>query len=87
MRTIYVDSENKCHAVNDGTMTAVEEAFFDGKCDTFIEGFLYEVRENSTAIYAWKPYHELAAAQQEYERQLLTDYESALSEIETALGV
>lgn len=31
--------------------------------------------------------YELDAAQREYERQLLTEYESALTEIERALGV
>ena len=73
MRTIYIDSEHKCHTVNDGTMIAVEEPFFEGKCDAFVEGFCYEVRENSTAIYAWKPYSELDAAQREYERHLLKE--------------
>ena len=87
MKTIYIDSENKCHTVNDGTMVAVETDFFDSKCDTFVEGFCCEVNGNDTVIYPCKLYSELAAAQQEYERQLLTDYESALSEIETALGV
>ena len=87
MRTIYIDSENKCHTSNDGTMTAVETDFFDGKCDTFVEGYCYEVRENSISIYPWKPYDELDTAQREYERQLLAEYESALAEIEAALGV
>ena len=87
MRTIYVDSENKCHTSNDGTMTAVETDFFDGKCDSFVEGHCYEVRAHGTAIYPWKPYNELDATQREYEKQLLADYESALAEIEAALGV
>lgn len=39
MRTVYIDSEFKCHAANDGTMNAIETDFFDGKCDTFIEGY------------------------------------------------
>lgn len=70
MRKIYIDSENKCHAVNDGTMTTVETDFFDGKCDTYIEGFCFESRENSTAIYAWKPFDQLVAAQAQYEADL-----------------
>ena len=82
MRTIYIDSEHKCHTINDGTMIAVEvEHFFDKKCDAYIEGFCYEVRKNSTAIYAWKPYDELAAVQREYEQQKLTTYEESLLEL------
>ena len=38
MRTIYIDSEFKCHVSNDGNMSAVETNFFDGKCDAFVEG-------------------------------------------------
>jgi hypothetical protein len=45
-------------------------------------------------IAPWKPWDELDAAQREYEREQYqttvaqnTEYESALSEIETALGV
>ncbi len=87
MRTIYYDSDFKCHTVNDGTMTAVETDFFDGKCDTFVEGFCYKPDGNSHSIYAWMDYNELDSAQREYERQMLADYESALAEIEAALGV
>lgn len=81
MRTIFVDSNFKCHPLNDGTMTAVETDFFDNKCDTFVEGFCCEPRENSTAIYSWKPYSELAAAQAQYEAdqdELLADYQEEL---------
>lgn len=87
MRIIYIDSESKCHTYNNGAMTAIKTDFFDGKCDTFVEGYCYEVKGNETAIYPWKDYSELDAAQREYEAKLLADYESALSEIETALGV
>ena len=38
---IYLDNEYKCHLVNDGTMMEVETPFFDGKCQTFIEGYRY----------------------------------------------
>lgn len=79
MRTIYVDSEHKCHTTNDGTMTAVEvEGFFDGKCDTFVEGHCYEIGENGVSVYPWKPKSELDKAQRQYERQLLTEYAEAL---------
>lgn len=80
MRTIYIDSNYKCHVADDGTMTAVETDFFDGKCDTFVEGYCYDDRKGYLQIYPWKPYNELDAAQREYERELLKEYEAALSE-------
>ena len=89
MRTIYIDSEFKCHTMNDGTMIAVETDFFDGKCDAFIEGYLFVpfgeswVRSdgvvfNGEMIAPWKDYSELDAFQREYERRLLAEYEEAL---------
>lgn len=41
MKTIYLDSDFQCHLTDDGTMTAIETDFFDGKCDTYIEGYRY----------------------------------------------
>lgn len=78
MRTIYIDSDYKCHVADDGTMTAVETDFFDGKCDTFVEGFCCDTSKEYTPIYPWKPMKELDAAQREYEKQLLAEYETAL---------
>ena len=88
----------KCHKTNDGTMTAVETDLFDGKCDAFIEGYRFIpsgeswTREDGVVFHGemispWKPYSELDNAQREYEKELLADFESALSEIEAALGV
>ena len=105
MKTIYIDSEFKCHISNDGTMTAVETDFFDGKCDAYIEGYRFVpggktwVREDGMEfsgemVAPWKPWQELDEAQREYEREQYAavtaqnaEYEAALSEIETALGV
>lgn len=102
---IYIDSEFKCHASDDGTMTAVETDVFDGKCDTYVEGYRFipagqtwtradGVVFTGEMIAPWKPWAELDAAQREYEREQYqtvvaqnTEYESALIEIETALGV
>ena len=65
---IYIDSKHHCHTTNpDAVFREVETDFFDGKCTEFIEGHCYEIKENSTAIYPWKPYNELAAAQVQYE--------------------
>ncbi len=96
--TIYIDNDYKCHVADDGTMTAVDTDAFDGKCDAYIEGYRFVpsgetwTREDGVLfvgemIAPWRPWAELDAAQREYEREQLAQYESALSEIETALGV
>lgn len=98
MRTIYLDADYKCHTSNDGTMVSVEVDFFDGMCNEYIEGHRYVpineswTREDGTVFHGemlapWKDLSELDNAQREYERRLLADYESALAEIEAALGV
>lgn len=105
MKTIYLDSDFKCHiSVADGR-TQVETDAFDGKCDAYIEGYRFipagqtwtradGVVFTGEMIAPWKPWAELDAVQREYEREHYqttvaqnTEYESALSEIETALGV
>lgn len=67
MRTIFVDSNFKCHPFNDGAMTAVETDFFDNKCGTFIEGYCCKIREGSTQMYQWRDHGELSAVQAQYE--------------------
>lgn len=79
MRKIYVDSEYKCHPVDDGTMTEVETDFFNGKCDAFVEGFCHDTSKGYTAIYPWKPKAELDAAQAQYERDV-ADLQAAYQE-------
>ena len=81
MRTIYIDSEFKCHVSDDGTMMAIETSAFDGKCDAFVEGFCYDESKGYTKIYPWKPYSELDAAQREYERMKFAEYEEALKTV------
>lgn len=98
MKTVFIDSEFKCHAADDGTRTSVETDFFDGKCDAIIEGYCFVpagaswTREDGAVFqgelaFPWKPWEELDAAQMEYERELVSQYEKALAEIEAALGV
>ena len=88
-RTIYIDADFKCHASDDGTMTAVETDFFDGKCTEFLEGYRYVpsgavwTREDGVSftgemVAPWKPWEELAEAQAAYERQQLAEYQEAL---------
>ena len=79
---IYVDAEKHCHAHNpDGNLREVEEEFFDGKCQTFIEGYCFDDSRGYVAIYPWKPMNELDAAQREYEREQLADAIAALNEL------
>lgn len=96
---IYIDSEYRCHTSNiNGTFREIETNYFDGMCQTYIEGYRFVPSGESWTrsdgvvfhgemISPWKDYNELDSAQREYERQLLAEYESALAEIEKALGV
>ena len=97
--TIYIDSDYKCHVSNPyGIYVPVDTDFFDGKCDTYIEGYRFVpagavwTRPDGATfpgemIAPWKNWRELDAAQRAYERDRLVSYEQALSEIEAALGV
>ena len=89
---VYIDSDCKCHISNDGTMTAVETDFFDGKFDAFIEGYRFVPEGESWTrsdgvvfhgemIAPWKPYNELDAAQREHEKQMLAEYENLVNEL------
>lgn len=105
MKTIYIDSSFKCHTSTVEGLTQIETDAFDGKCDTYIEGYRFipsgqtwtradGVVFTGEMIAPWKPWAKLDAVQREYEREQYqtvaaqnTEYESALTEIETALGV
>lgn len=71
MRTIYVDSNFKCHVADDGKMVAVETEYFDGKCDAYIEGYCHK----DDQFYPWVDSVVLEAAQQEYENARVADLE------------
>ena len=75
---IYLDNEYKCHLTNDGTMMEVDTPFFEGKCQTFIEGYRYVpaghtwsrydgVQFHGEMVAPWKDYNELAQAQALYD--------------------
>lgn len=92
---IYIDNDYKCHVTDDGTMTAVETDAFDGKCNTYIEGYRFVpsgetwTREDGVQFFGemiapWKDYNELDAAQREYEREQLAAAQAALAESPTA---
>lgn len=91
MKTIFIDSEFKCHTTNqNGTLREIKTESFDGKCDAFIEGYRFVPSGKSWTrsdgkvfsgemIAPWKDYAELDAAQRKYERQKLADAETALA--------
>lgn len=90
MKTIYIDSEFKCHVTDDGTMTAVETDVFDGKCDAYIEATRFVprgeswTREDGEVFHGemntpWKDADERENAQRAYEREKLADAENALA--------
>lgn len=79
---IYIDQYFKCHINNDGTMTPVNTDFFDGKCDSYIEGYRFVpsgctwTRSDGEVFHGemiapWKDWHELDDAQRQYEREQL----------------
>lgn len=100
MRTLYRDSEFRCHVINDGTMTAFETDFFDGKCDASIEGYRFIpigetwTREDGQQfvgemISPWKRYDILAAYQEQYQEdgeavEQAQLLQSQISELDTA---
>ena len=105
MKTIYIDSEFKCHVTSGEGLTPIETDAFDDKCNIYIQGYRFipagqtwtradGVVFTGEMIAPWKPWAELDTAQREYEREQYqalaaqnAEYEAALSEIETALGV
>lgn len=77
MRTIYLDLDSRCHVTDDGTMTAVETDYFDGKCDTYVEGYCYDAEGG--VIYPWVEHSELDGTQKQYER-MMAEAEAAYQE-------
>lgn len=96
MKTIYIDSEYKCHVNDDGTMTPVETGAFDGKCDTYIEGYRYIpegaswIRKDGKVfdglmIAPWKDHTLLAAVQSLYEETIVSEERIASLEENNAM--
>lgn len=95
MKTIFLDSDYKCHIANDGTMAEIQTDYFDGKCQTFVEGYRFVpagekwtredgVEFSGEMIAPWKPYNELAAAQAQYETDqavLLAAYQEGVNSV------
>ncbi len=94
---LYRDSDYKLHVDAISGTTPIELHNFDGKCREYIEGHRYIpadavwMRDDGMEFHGpmctpWKPYSELDAAQREYERQLLAQYEAELADMKNALN-
>lgn len=92
MKTIYIDSDFKCHVSAGDGLTAVETDAFDGKCDSYIEGYRFVpagstwMREDGVEfpgemISPWKDWQELDDAQREYEQEQYQTLIKQLSEV------
>lgn len=86
--TIYLDKENHVYASAADGRTAVETAVFDGLPVRAIECYKYVNKNGVEFVQAFVPASEVANqyAIGELEGQN-AEYEAALFEIETALGV
>ena len=96
--TIYIDSDYKCYVSTEDGRRAIETDAFNGKCPEWIESYRF-VPEGETwtredgeefqgeMVTPWKDLGEAYAAQTAYLERQNAQYEAALSEIETALGV
>ena len=97
LKKIYLDTAFRCYVSPGDGLTPVESATFDGKCDTYIEGYRFVpggktwVREDGVEfagemIAPWKPWQELDAAQREYEREQYAAVTAQNAEYEAALS-
>ena len=88
---IFIDSEYRCHTANpDGTLQEVDTDFFNGKCQTFVEGYRFVPAGESWTrsdgvvfsgemVAPWMDFSELDAAQRRYEQALIADMRLALN--------
>lgn len=96
--TIYIDSDYKCYVSSAEGRRAIETDAFNGKCAEWIESFRFvptgetwtrgdgEVFNGEMAA-PWKDLSEAYTEQTAYVTAQNAQYESALTEIEAALGV
>ena len=93
MMVVYTDSEYRCHIENDSTMFEIQTSFFDGKCQTFIEGYRFIPKGHSWTredgkvfegemVSPWKPYDELDQVQREYEKELYEQQKLLINDLE-----
>lgn len=86
---IYIDSDCRCHTADDGTRKRVQTAFFDGKCDAYIEGYRFVpegeswTREDGEVfsgemIAPFRDHGELDECQRAFEHAQMADMRAAL---------
>lgn len=87
--TIYIDPVSfYAQRRPDDSMIACDTSVFIGKCDEFVEGYIfvpdgYEVQIGDSVypgelLTPWKNYDELDSIQRQYEREQLADMKAAL---------
>ena len=92
MKTIYIDSEFKCHVTAAEGRTAIETDVFDGRCAEFIKGYRFVpsgstwtredgVEFDGEMVAPWKPYFEIDAAQRVYEQEQLAGAVQTIDEL------
>ena len=95
--TIYIDSDYKCYVSAAEGRKAIETDAFNGKCAEWIESCRFVpagetwTREDgevfTNMVSPWKDLGNAYMEQMAYITSQNTQYESALTEIEAALGV
>jgi hypothetical protein len=97
LKTIYIDSEFKCHVTSGEDLTPIETDAFDDKCNIYIQGYRFIpagqtwTRSDGTVfagemIAPWKSWDELDTAQREYEREQYQTVAAQNTEYEAALS-
>lgn len=97
MKTIYIDSDFKCYTASADNLTPVETSAFDGKCDTYIEGYRFVPVGSSWTrsdgmvftgemISPCTDWAKLDAAQREYEREQLAAVSAQNAELLDAMA-
>ena len=87
MKTIYIDSNFRCHTTNpNGTLKKVETDVFDNLCDKAIETMIYVPKGETYKGTVCKDgfiqctdTKQCEMYQREHEKLLLAEYESALA--------
>jgi len=90
MKTIYLDSDFRCHLTDTGGLRSVETDAFDGKCNNFIEGYRFIpdgeswTRQDGAVFHGemiapFVDYRILEAYQEQY-KESATDLEEAQKE-------
>lgn len=90
--TVYLDNRFRCHPQGAEGLRAVNSTFFDGKCGAFIEGYRFVpegerwVRADGVVfegemIAPFVDFTLLDAAQREFEREKIEEYEQLINEL------